>query len=44
MSKMVKEVCMERKRCVTLQRQDKKEKCLENEERVYALGQFGGHA
>ncbi len=32
MSKMVKVVCMERKRCVSLQRQ----------EEIYALGQFGG--
>ncbi len=39
---MAKEVSMERKSSVRLQRHDiKKKLCLENEERFYALGQFG---
>ncbi len=43
---MAKVVSVERRKCGDLQRQDKikKEKCFENEERVYALGQFGDRA
>ncbi len=43
---MAKEVSVERKRYEAYKdkKDIKKKQCLENEERTYALGQFGGRA